>query len=161
MKKILTAILFAITFTIVPANAFTMDVQGGIANHVSELSKFNMSFYGHWWFPIDKMTFVGVGGGYEELDNVGYVPLSASLWVRLPIGRQVLPVAIGDLATSLARTTRCSGVRVVASISRTGTTPLFCLWRDTSTCITKAAASCTSTQESSWKSRIALAYSRT
>ena len=93
---VLKAVLFAISFTFVPANAFTMDVQGGIANHVSELSKFNMSFYGHWWFPIDKMTFVGVGGGYEELDNVGYVPLSASLWVRLPIGRQVLPVAIGD-----------------------------------------------------------------
>lgn len=90
------AVLLAVAFAVIPANAFTMDVQGGITNHVSELSKFNMSFYGHWWFPIDKMTFVGVGGGYEELDNIGYVPLSASLWVRLPIGRQVLPVAIGD-----------------------------------------------------------------
>lgn len=96
MKKILTAILFALACAAIPANAFTMDVQGGVVNHVSELSKFNMSFYGHLWYPIDKMTFVGVGGGYQELDNVGYVPLSGALWVRLPIGRQVLPVAIGD-----------------------------------------------------------------
>ena len=46
MKKFLAAILFSIAFTVVPANAFTMDLQGGIANHVSELTKFNMSFYG-------------------------------------------------------------------------------------------------------------------
>lgn len=93
---VLKAVLLAVAFAVIPANAFTMDAQGGIANHVSELSSFNMSFYGHWWFPIDQMLFVGVGGGYQELDNVGYVPLSGSLWVRLPIGRQVLPVATGD-----------------------------------------------------------------
>ena len=97
MKRVLTVVLFAIACAFVPANAFTMDLQGGITNHVSEITQFNMSFYGHWWFPIDQMLFVGVGGGYEELDNVGYVPLSGSLWVRLPIGRQVLPVATGDI----------------------------------------------------------------
>lgn len=103
MKKVINVksafwkvVLLAVAFAVIPANAFTMDVQGGVANRVSEITQFNMSFHGHWWFPIDQMTFVGIGGGYEELDNVGYVPLSASLWVRLPIGRQVLPVATGD-----------------------------------------------------------------
>ena len=43
------------------------------------------------------MLFFGAGGGYQELDNIGYVPLSGALWVRLPIGRQVLPVATGDI----------------------------------------------------------------
>ena len=62
-----------------------------------------MSFYGHWWYPIDQMLFVGVGGGYQELDNVGYVPLSGSLWVRLPIGRQVLPVATGDIGYMIGK----------------------------------------------------------
>ena len=53
MKKFLAAILFSIAFTVVPANAFTMDLQGGIAN--------------------------------------------------LPIGRQVLPVATGDIGYMIGK----------------------------------------------------------
>ena len=97
MKRILTALLFAIAFAAAPAVAFTADVQAGIVNHVSELTNFNLNIYGHWWFPIDQMVFVGVGSGYQEIDNVGRVPLSASAWIRLPIGGQTLPVATGDL----------------------------------------------------------------
>ena len=97
------AFLLALAFATIPANAFTLDAQGGIANRVSSLSRFNMSFYGHWWLPIDQMLFVGVGGGYEELDNIGYVPLSGSLWVRLPVGRQVLPVATGDIGYMIGK----------------------------------------------------------
>ena len=96
MKKILITLLFALAFVAVPANAFTMDAQGGICNRVSHMGHFNMSFYGHLWYPIDQMVFAGVGIGYQELDNVGYMPLSGSLWVRLPIGRTILPVATGD-----------------------------------------------------------------
>ncbi len=96
MKKFLTAIIFTLAFVAVPANAFTMDAQGGICNRVSSMGDFNMSFYGHLWYPIDQMVFAGLGVGYEELDNVGYIPVSGSLWVRLPIGRTVLPVATGD-----------------------------------------------------------------
>ena len=97
MKRILTALLFAIAFAAAPAAAFTADVQAGIVNHVSELTNFNLNIYGHWWFPIDQMVFVGVGSGDQEIDNVGLVPLSASAWIRLPIGGQTLPVATGDL----------------------------------------------------------------
>ena len=97
MKRLLTAILFSLAFTVIPANAFTMDVQAGVVNHVSELTSFNLNVYGHFWYPIDQMLFVGVGSGYQEIDNVSLVPLSASLWVRLPIGSQVLPVATGDI----------------------------------------------------------------
>ena len=96
MKRILTAILFAIAFAAVPSSAFTADVQAGVVNHVSEITNFNLNVYGHWWYPIDQMLFVGVGSGYQEIDNVGLVPLSASAWVRLPIGGQTLPVATGD-----------------------------------------------------------------
>ena len=91
MKKILITLLFALAFVATPASAFTMDAQGGFCNR-----DFNMSFYGHLWYPIDQMVFAGLGVGYEELDNVGYVPVSGSLWVRLPIGRTVLPIATGD-----------------------------------------------------------------
>ena len=97
MKRILTAILFTLVFTALPANAFTMDVQAGVVNHVSELSKFNLNIYGHLWYRIDQMLFVGIGSGYQEIDNVGLVPVSAGLWIRLPIGGQVLPVLTGDI----------------------------------------------------------------
>ena len=97
MKRVLTAILFAFAFAALPANAFTMDVQAGVVNHVSELSKFNLNIYGHLWYPIDQMLFVGIGSGYQEIDNVSLVPVSGSLWIRLPIGGQTLPVLTGDL----------------------------------------------------------------
>jgi hypothetical protein len=97
MKRILTVILFTLVFTALPANAFTMDVQAGVVNHVSELSKFNLNIYGHLWYRIDQMLFVGIGSGYQEIDNTGLVPVSAGLWIRLPIGGQVLPVLTGDI----------------------------------------------------------------
>ncbi len=96
LKKVFAAVLFALAFGGVPAGAFTLDLQGGVVNHVSEISKFNLNVYGHWWYPIDQMLFVGVGTGYQEIDNVRLFPVSGSLWVRLPFGRTVLPVATGD-----------------------------------------------------------------
>ncbi|WP_295679850.1 hypothetical protein [uncultured Fibrobacter sp.] len=98
MKRLL-AILFvcALTFAAPRANAFTMDVQGGIVNAVSDITSFNLNVFGHIWFPIDQMVFFGIGSGYNELDNVGYIPVMASAWVRLPIGGQTLPVVTGDI----------------------------------------------------------------
>ena len=97
MKLKLKILLLAIALAVVPASAFTMDVQGGVVNHASELTEFNLNIYGHLWYRIDQMLFVGVGSGYQEIDNTALVPLSASLWVRLPIGSQILPVATGDI----------------------------------------------------------------
>ena len=96
MKKIISAILFALAFAVVPAKAFTMDVQGGVVNHVSEIKNFNLNVYGHLWYPIDQMLFFGIGTGYQEIDNVSLVPVSGSVWIRLPIGSRTLPVATGD-----------------------------------------------------------------
>lgn len=97
LKKLLASVLFCISVVCVPANAFfTMDVQGGVVNHVSDITEFNLNVYGHFWFPIDQMLFVGVGTGYQEIDNQTLIPVSGSLWVRLPIGRTVLPVVTGD-----------------------------------------------------------------
>lgn len=95
MKRFFAAVLFALACG-VPAGAFTLDLQGGVVNHVSEISKFNLNVFGHYWFPIDQMLFVGVGTGYQEIDNVSLIPLAGSVWVRLPIGSTVLPVATGD-----------------------------------------------------------------
>ena len=90
------SLLLALAFAVVPASAFTMDVQGGIVNHVSEMGKFNLNIFGHFWYPIDQMLFFGIGTGYQEIDNVSLIPVSGSVWVRLPIGSTVLPVATGD-----------------------------------------------------------------
>ena len=98
MRRLL-AILFvcALSFSATKANAFTMDVQGGIANAVSDITSFNLNVFGHVWYPIDQRVFFGIGGGYNELDNVGYIPVMASAWIRLPIGGQTLPVVTGDI----------------------------------------------------------------
>lgn len=94
----LSAILLVsiLSLSVVKANAFTMDLQGGVANAVSDITSFNLNFYGHLWFPIDQQLFFGLGSGYEELDNVAYIPASVSAWVRLPVGRQIMPVVTGD-----------------------------------------------------------------
>lgn len=98
MKRLLAILfVFALTFAVPRANAFTMDVQGGIVNSVSDITSFNLNVFGHIWFPIDQMVFFGIGSGYNELDNVGYIPVMASAWVRLPIGGQTLPVVTGDI----------------------------------------------------------------
>ena len=90
------SLLLALAFAVVPASAFTMDVQGGVVNHVSDIGKFNLNVFGHFWYPIDQMLFFGIGSGYQEIDNVSLIPVSGSVWVRLPIGSTALPVATGD-----------------------------------------------------------------
>lgn len=99
MKRVLATVALVLGLMglgAVPARAFTMDVQGGIVNAWSDKTSFNLNVFGHLWFPIDQMLFVGVGSGYQEIDNVSLVPLTASAWIRLPIGSRTLPVATGD-----------------------------------------------------------------
>jgi hypothetical protein len=97
MRRFLTALFFTLALAVVPSGAFTMDLQAGVVNHASEITNFNLNIYGHLWYRIDQMLFVGAGSGYQEIDNVGLVPLSGALWIRLPIGSQILPVATGDI----------------------------------------------------------------
>ena len=96
MRLTLKSLLLALTFAVVPASAFTMDVQGGVVNHVSDMGKFNLNVFGHFWYPIDQMLFFGIGSGYQEIDNVSLIPVSGSVWIRLPIGSTALPVVTGD-----------------------------------------------------------------
>ena len=96
MRLTLKSLLLALAFAVVPASAFTMDVQGGVVNHVSDMGKFNLNVFGHFWYPIDQMLFFGIGSGYQEIDNVSLIPVSGSVWIRLPIGSTALPVVTGD-----------------------------------------------------------------
>ena len=75
MKRLFACLIFCvISFSAPTASAFTMDVQGGVANAVSHITSFNVNAIAHFWYPIDQMVFFGIGSGYEELDNVAYVP---------------------------------------------------------------------------------------
>lgn len=102
MKRLAVLVFsLVVLFSTPKADAFTMDVQGGVANAVSDITSFNLNVFGHIWFPIDQMVFFGIGSGYQELDNVAYIPVMASAWIRLPIGGQVLPVATGDIGYAI------------------------------------------------------------
>ena len=48
------------------------------------------------WHVFDQMVLLGVTSGLQIEGDDDQVPLLASLFVRLPIGRQLLPVATGD-----------------------------------------------------------------
>lgn len=96
MKRFFVAVFFALLCVATPCSAFTMDVQAGVINEAHHLGTFNLNIYGHFWYPIDQMLFLGIGSGYQEIDNVSLVPLTASAWIRLPIGSRTLPVVSGD-----------------------------------------------------------------
>lgn len=49
------------------------------------------------YLKFDDMTLLGVQGGQGSVVGSGSVPVLGSALVRLPIGRIVLPVAIGDM----------------------------------------------------------------
>ncbi len=87
----------AFSLSVTPAHAgFTADVSAGVLNPADGFTDFNLDVAGHVWYHIDQMVLVGLGSGYTKLGDVGLVPALASLWVRLPIGSQVLPVVTLD-----------------------------------------------------------------
>jgi len=58
--------------------------------------RFDLDFAAHVWYPFDQMVFIGIGSGMQKVGDRQDIPLLASGWVRLPIGRQVLPVVTAD-----------------------------------------------------------------
>lgn len=68
----------------------------GTINPTARMKRFNLDFNGHLWYRFDQMVFLGIGSGYQDMGSSYYVPLTASLWLRLPFGSTVLPVFTGD-----------------------------------------------------------------
>lgn len=48
------------------------------------------------WYPFDQMVFLGITSGVQNHRSEQQVPALGSLYLRLPIGRQLMPVATGD-----------------------------------------------------------------
>lgn len=95
--SILGAGLLAGMFLSQPAHALTADLNVGIVNSTEELSSFNFDVSGHWWYPIDQMVFLGVGVDYQRFGGVSLVPVMGSVYLRLPFGSVVMPVATFDM----------------------------------------------------------------
>lgn len=99
MRKLFTLILLLNAFTWAD---FAIDINGGAAFSYEKFSMPAPNFYGHLWYKFDQMVFLGVGSGYMQLDEAAYVPVHGSLWLRLPFGGQILPVALGDMGVAFA-----------------------------------------------------------
>jgi cellulose synthase/poly-beta-1,6-N-acetylglucosamine synthase-like glycosyltransferase len=93
-------LVFAFSF-LTPTDSFA-DV--GFSAEVGTLSSledredllFNLDVTGHLWYRFDQMVFFGIGSGYQDIYGKYYVPVTASIWLRLPFGSTVLPVFTGD-----------------------------------------------------------------
>ncbi|HHX15012.1 MAG TPA: glycosyltransferase family 2 protein [Fibrobacter sp.] len=81
----------------------TLDLQAGILAPAPKPNSIHINLGGHVWFPVDQMVFLGVGGSYQEIANSVFVPVTASLWVRLPVGGQILPVVTGDFGYAIGK----------------------------------------------------------
>ena len=76
------------------AGALSLEV--GTTQATEKLTQNHLSFAGHFWYEWDQMVFFGLGGGVQQYGDENYYPALASTFIRLPIGRTLLPVATGD-----------------------------------------------------------------
>lgn len=72
----------------------------GTMNQTDDKDNFNVDFRAHVWYPIDQMVLLGVGSGFESIDGDKFVPITGSLWLRLPFGGVVLPALAGDFGVT-------------------------------------------------------------
>jgi cellulose synthase/poly-beta-1,6-N-acetylglucosamine synthase-like glycosyltransferase len=99
IKSISFLICFILSLSVAVPNAnaiLTMDLSVGAITTAPKPDRANISLGGHLWLPIDQMIFIGAGGYYQEIDKTIFIPVTGSVWIRLPIGKQVLPLIIAD-----------------------------------------------------------------
>lgn len=96
--------LFAFAPQKAEASSYAFTAEVGTLN--PEFSSFNIDANGHFWYCFDQMVFLGIGSGYQAIGNRYYVPVTGSIWMRLPIGSVVLPVATGDFGYALGNDKR-------------------------------------------------------
>lgn len=57
----------------------------------------DLDFFGHYYVPVDQMLFLGLGSGYRQYGQEVQVPLTGALYLRLPMGRTLMPVFQADM----------------------------------------------------------------
>lgn len=87
--------------TAIWSKGFSLDATVGALSPTNSIASANLDFSAHLWYKFDQMVFFGVGSGIQSMDDERHFPLLGSLWVRIPFGGQILPVATGDIGYSL------------------------------------------------------------
>ena len=90
------ALLLGALLLLLPAPAradLALSVTGGT---FLDGDGFNHDWSATLWHVFDQMVLVGATSGVQIDGEDNQIPLLASLFVRLPVGRQLLPVATGD-----------------------------------------------------------------
>lgn len=80
------------------SSVFSSIAISGLAGSTLADGNYSMNYSVTGFYKIDEQSLVGIQSGKEGKK----VPLLASLFVRLPIGGVVLPVATGDIGSIIS-----------------------------------------------------------
>lgn len=79
-----------------PPGSARLGLLAGVgASHPSP-SEAHLAFTGGLFYAFDQQTLLGIQSGRQILRGEEMVPLLGSVYLRLPLGRIVMPVATGD-----------------------------------------------------------------
>ena len=99
-NSLLTGLLVFIAFVLSSPSESKAELalsgEIGTINPTAHMNEFNMDIKGYLWYRFDQMVFFGIGSGYTPIGDFYYVPLTGSIWLRLPFGSSILPVFTGD-----------------------------------------------------------------
>ena len=95
MRKYLLLVFFFLSSSW--AANLALDINAGAALSYKKFKAPAPNFQAHLWYKFDQMVFLGASSGYIQKDSKSIVPINASLFMRLPIGGQVLPIATADV----------------------------------------------------------------
>jgi hypothetical protein len=97
---------FAVTFLLLLACCPAASAQAVITGTLGAVSRDHFqgarfAYSAGLFLKFDEQVLIGVQGGQGTVAGAKAVPLTSSAMVRLPIGRIVLPVAVGDVGYAL------------------------------------------------------------
>lgn len=78
--------------------ALAWGVSASIGSQVPQgaYTDFALDFSSHLWWHHDAMVLLGIGSGVIRVNEEQKVPIFSSIFIRLPIGAQILPIVSGD-----------------------------------------------------------------
>lgn len=65
---------------------------GATGTWVPEVQGPDLDLMAHYYQPIDQMVYLGLGAGYRPIADRVQVPLLVGFYMRLPMGRVLMPV---------------------------------------------------------------------
>jgi len=103
-KPFTTALRLGILFSLCAASVSSAGVAATGTLGVQALSGFNKMNFGYnvaVYDKLDDQVLVGVESGQGVAQDASAIPVLLSAYVRLPIGRAIVPVATGGLGFAL------------------------------------------------------------